>query len=140
MSLNLSRPGAGERPVIRPLGHMGSTKIEKAQRPRQALVRLALYLKPYRAGLTAVLVSVLLYTFLGLLGPYLMGVAIDQFIAGRDAARLVQIAIVMLVVYLLNNGFQAIANWIMAIISQRALQNLRRDLFEHIQELSLSFF
>jgi len=46
----------------------------------------------------------------------------------------------MLAAYLLSNIFQAIANWIMAGISQRALKNLRRDLFTHIQGLSIGFF
>ena len=42
--------------------------------------------------------------------------------------------------YFLYNLFQAVANWIMARISQRALKNLRRDLFEHLQSLSIGFF
>ena len=46
----------------------------------------------------------------------------------------------MLATYLFNNLFQAVSNWIMARVSQRALKQLRRDLFEHLQTLSLSFF
>ena len=46
----------------------------------------------------------------------------------------------MLAVYVFNNLFQAVAAWFMAIVSQRALQQLRHDLFEQIQQLSLSFF
>ncbi len=39
--------------------------------------------------MTLVLVFVLIYTLLGLIGPYLMGVAIDRFIATKQAAGLV---------------------------------------------------
>jgi ATP-binding cassette subfamily B protein len=46
----------------------------------------------------------------------------------------------MLVAYLATNLFQAAADWIMADISQRALKQIRRELFEHLQSLSLSFF
>ena len=46
----------------------------------------------------------------------------------------------MLAAYAFNNLFQAIANWIMAEISQRALKQMRLDLFGHLQTLSLSFF
>ncbi len=60
------------------------------------------------------LVFVLVYTLLGLVGPYLMGVAIDRFIGGKDAAGLARIALLMLAAYLLNNLFQAVANWLMA--------------------------
>ena len=76
---------------------------------------------------------VVIYTLLGLLGPYLMGVAIDRFIGGKDPAGLLKIAALMLAVYLLNNLFQAVANWSMAAVSQNALKRLRNDLFSHLQ-------
>jgi len=46
----------------------------------------------------------------------------------------------MLAAFTFNNLFQAIANWIMAEISQRSLKQIRHDLFGHLQTLSLSFF
>ena len=49
-------------------------------------------------------------------------------------------ALYMLGAYLANNLFQAIANWIMARVSQDALKLLRRDLFQHLQTLSIGFF
>ena len=115
-------------------------KIEKAQDARQALMRLIIYLKPYRAYLLLVLFLVLIYTVLGLVGPYLMGVAIDDFIATKNPSGLARIAVLMLIVYLAGSGFEALSNWMMATISQGALQGLRNDLFKHLQNLSLSFF
>jgi len=87
-----------------------------------------------------VLSFVLIFTILGLAGPYLMGVAIDRFIGGKNATGLVQISLLMLAAYLGNNLFQALANWVMAKVSQDALKQLRRDLFEHLQSLSIAFF
>ncbi len=121
-------------------GPAQATKIEKARNPKQALARLLDYLKPFKFPLTLVLIFVLTYTGLGLFGPYLMGVAIDQFINGKDPAGLATIALWMLIIYLLNNLFQALANWIMARISQQALKQLRFDLFQHLQSLSIGFF
>jgi len=115
-------------------------RIEKAQNPRQALARLAGYLKPYKLSLVMVLVTVLIYTTLGLAGPYLMGVAIDKYIGGKNIPGLIRYASLMAVAYLLSNGFNVVANWIMARISQFALRELRRDLFTHLQTLSMSFF
>ena len=114
--------------------------IEKAQNPRQALGRLVMYLWPYKLVLGLVLAFVLIYTLLGLIGPYLMGLAIDKFIAEKDGAGLARIALLMLAAYVLNNIFQAAANWIMARISQLALKQLRTDLFQHLQTLSINFF
>jgi len=115
-------------------------KIEKARNPRHALTRLLPYLGQFRVALTGVFVCVLIYTVLGLLGPYLMGVAIDRYLIPKRAAGLAQIALLMLAVYVFNNIFQAIAGWVMAAISQRALKEVRQDLFSHLQTLPISFF
>lgn len=128
------------RAVMQPRRPASVGKIEKARDPRHALVRLLPYLSPSKTVLAVVFGCVLIYIVLGLLGPYLMGVAIDRFIAPQQRAGLAQVALWMLVVYLLNNLFQAIADWLMAAVSQRALKQLRRDLFAHLQALSLSFF
>ena len=121
-------------------GAVRFSRIEKAQNPRQALARLLPYLRPFRPALGVVLALVVIYTLLGLVGPYLMGQAIDKFIGGQDPAGLLRIAGYMLVAFLLNNLFQAAANWVMARVSQQALKNVRRDLFEHLQALSIGFF
>jgi ATP-binding cassette subfamily B multidrug efflux pump len=128
------------RAVMQPRRPAGVGKIEKARDPRSALVRLLPYLSPFKLGLIGVFAFVLLYTFLGLIGPYLMGVAIDRFITTKQIPGLMGIAIWMLVVYVLYNLFQGVAGWWMAAISQRALKQLRKDLFSHLQTLPLSFF
>ena len=115
-------------------------KIEKARNPLQAMLGLLRYLSPFKVGMILVFVFVVIYTLLGLVGPYLMGVAIDRFIAAKQIAGLVTIALWMLAVYLLNNLFQAIANWLMSDISQRALKQMRKDLFTHLQRLPIAFF
>jgi ATP-binding cassette subfamily B multidrug efflux pump len=119
-------------------------KIEKAANPRNAVMRLLVYLKPFTPQMIMVLVFVLIYTLLGLLGPFLLGKAIDEFISpgikGSGLYSLAGIALAMLVVYLLNNLFQVFANWTMANVSQRALKLVRRDLFNHLQELPLGFY
>lgn len=115
-------------------------KIEKARDPRGTAQRLLPYLTRFKLGVALVLTFVLIYTILGLIGPYLMGLAIDRFIVTKQVAGLAQVALWMLLVYILNNLFQAIANWIMAGVSQHALQQLRKDLFEHLQNLPISFY
>jgi ATP-binding cassette subfamily B protein len=74
------------------------------------------------------------------LAPYLIGVAIDQFIAASDTAGLLRISLVLVGVYVLSALASIAASWIMARISQGVLRNLRQALFEHLQTLSLRFF
>lgn len=121
-------------------GAMRPGKIEKAGNPRRALARLAMYLRPYKVALLLVLSFVLVYISLGLLEPYLIGRAIDRYISTRQINGLSKLAILLLIVYLFDNAFQAASSWIMARISQDALRRLRRDLFAHLQKLSIAFF
>jgi ATP-binding cassette subfamily B protein len=87
-----------------------------------------------------VLFFVLVYILLELLEPYLIGLAIDNYITAKQLSGLVRTSITLLVVFLFDNGFRALSSWIMARISQDALKRLRRDLFNHLQTLPLQFF
>jgi len=135
-----SRVTSDIRSVMQPRRPAAPGKIEKAHDPQRALKGLLRYLAPFKVGMTIVFVFVLIYTFLGLIGPYLMGQAIDRFITTKQVAGLATISLWMLVVYVLNNLGQVIANWIMANISQRSLKLMRKDLFTHLQALPIGFF
>lgn len=128
----------GPRPGMPQATHVG--RIEKARDPRSALGRLLPYLEPFLSSLRWVMLLVVCYTLLGLVGPYLMGVAIDHLLSGGDIEKLARLALGMLAAYLLYNLLQGIAGRSMADISQRALKQLRGDLFERVQRLPVSFF
>jgi ATP-binding cassette subfamily B protein len=121
-------------------GPMQPGKIEKAKDPRNALTRLTMYLSPYKWTLALVLFFVLIYISLGLTEPYLIGLAIDKYISTRQIDGLSTLALLLFAAYLFDNGFQAASSWLMARISQDALRRLRRDLFEHLQKLSIAYF
>ncbi len=141
--MNYQSPSHGSsdvRTVLQPRRPASPGKIEKAKDPRRTLSQLLPYLSPFRVALVMVFVFVLIYTVLGLMGPYLMGVAIDRYIVTKELDGLASIALWILAAYLLTNLFQAVTDWVTAGISQRALKHMRRDLFQHLQTLSLSFF
>ncbi|MEA3340436.1 MAG: ABC transporter ATP-binding protein [Chloroflexota bacterium] len=131
-SVATGMPGPGGR-------HRGG-RIEKARDTRGTLRRLLVTLRPYRLALGVVFVLVTASTLLDLAVPFLMGRAIDEFIAARDLAGLGRIVLLMLGAYVgvwLANVSQSV---IMARISQNVMRGLRRWLFEHLQTLSLAFF
>lgn len=134
------RPSMGALRAAMGRGPMQPGKIEKAGDPRRALTRLTMYLGQYTFTLVLVLVFVLAYISLGLLEPYLIGRAIDQYISTKQIEGLSKLALLLLTVYLFDNAFQAASSWVMARISQDALRRLRRDLFEHLQKLSIAYF
>lgn len=125
--------------ALRPMGHRVGV-IARARDPRGTLGRLATYFSAFRARLYVVAALIVVYTALGLVGPYLMGVALDRFIATHDGDGLGRIALLMLGAFLASNAFQGTSSWLMAGISQRALKRLRRELFGHVQTLPMDFF
>ncbi len=64
--------------------------IERAKKPRETIARLASYLLVYKIQLALVVVSIVVAGVLQLLGPYLIGVTIDQYILKGDVPGLVQ--------------------------------------------------
>ncbi len=128
------------RNVMAPAGPRGMVRIERAKDTRATLRRLGGYFLRFKPQLVVVSACVVIYTLLGLLGPYLMGHAIDRYVAARDASGLVRTALLMLAAYLSSNAVQLVSNWVMAGVSQRALSDLRRQLFGHLQQLPIAFF
>ena len=122
-----------------PMRGMG-TRIERARDTRGALGRLVRYLKPYWGTIIVVMFLSVLNTMLNLAGPFLMGVAINRFIEPHDRAGLVTVTLLMLGAYLGSWLTDIGQNLLMSAVAQKAVRTLRRNLFEHLQTLSLSFF
>jgi ATP-binding cassette subfamily B multidrug efflux pump len=123
-----------------PGGRGGPARIERAKDVRGTLRRLAGKLAPYRWTFAAILALVIVSTLLGLAAPYWMGLAIDRFIAGKDRAGLLRVSIGMLASYAGVWLTRLVQSVMVARVSQKVMRALRRELFEHIQTLSLRFF
>ena len=115
-------------------------KIEKPQNSSLAVNRLLAYLSPFRLRLWIVFFFVVIYSLLGLAGPYLMGVAIDRYMVKKNVIGLEIISLSLFLVYVFYNLFQLMSGWIIARVSQTALKQLSGDLFGHIQTLPVSYF
>ena len=133
--------GGQRRPPMGPRhGPGGMGAMEKAKDPRGALLRLLDYLRPFRLHLAAIGLLTVVGTVLGLAGPYLMGVAIDRYIMVRDLEGLLSISLLLAGTYVASAAASMVAGWIAAGISQRSLMQMRKELFDHMQTLSLGYF
>jgi ATP-binding cassette subfamily B protein len=112
----------------------------RVKNTRATLARLWGYLRQQRWGLVSAVVLVVISTGLNLLGPYLMGRAIDDAIIPGDMDALLRIVALMLGVHLLASGFVWLQSVIMAGVAQRTVHHLRSDLFRKTQRLPLRFF
>jgi ATP-binding cassette, subfamily B, multidrug efflux pump len=107
--------------------------------------RLFQYLQPYRKGLVANLMLSVLATVSGLLGPKFIQVGIDRYlmtISSVDAAKKgIFLVSLFYLLTLFLNWFLSTAQVKSAInIGQRAMNDMRMAVFEHIQSLSLNYF
>lgn len=102
--------------------------------------RLLKYLKPYRVTVALSVALLLIVAVLQLVGPYLTKIAIDKYIALKDFAGLVKIALLYLTVLVFQFTVRYVQTYIMQLMGQKAMYDLRMELFSHLQKMSLSFF
>jgi len=115
-------------------------RIEKAKDVKGTVRRLLAYLSPHRWSMIAVITLVIASTLLSLAGPALMGRALDVLVRTRTVQPALPILISMAVVAVLRVGASLGQSVLVARFSQNAMRQLRHDLFDHTQALSLSFF
>ena len=113
---------------------------ERAKKPGETLLRLWGYLSREWRGLAVTALLVIFTLGVDLAGPYLMGRAIDAFIGRGDLPGLARLVGLMLAVYVAGAAGVWLQGYIMVGVAQRAVRNLRRDLFAKLQTLSLGFF
>jgi len=104
------------------------------------LVRLLKYLGPYKAAVAASFLLILVMAGLDLVGPYLTKVAIDGHIAKGDAAGLRWVASLYLLALLAGLGVRFAQMFILQMTGQRVMQDMRREIFGHLQRLHVAYF
>lgn len=106
----------------------------------QVTKRLAGYLSPYRRKMYVAMGAALLSVVANVAGPPLIGWAVDEGVQNGDLTLIgIGVMIYLFVQALGAVGFR-FQIVLMAKAGQRAIQDLRNDLFEHINHLSMSFF
>ena len=122
------------------LQRMAELPQERAGEGRKAARRMLAYLAPYRRELLLVLGLTLVAAVATATAPVLIGRAIDEAIADRDAAWLTQLMLWLLLVYLVGAVAGRTQFRLMGVIGQRTLARMRGEIFDSLQRLSLRFF
>ena len=115
-------------------------KKRKGSVDRYIITRLLAYLKPYKALITAAIALTIAGSFLGPLRPYLTKIAIDDYIAKGDLKGLAVISIFLAAAIILDGVKQYITTWWTQIIGQKAVFDIRMDIFTHLQKLPSRFY
>jgi ATP-binding cassette subfamily B protein len=102
--------------------------------------RLFDYIKPFKGLVAGAVVLTAAGAILTPLRPWLTRIAIDDHITRGDQKGLVVISLLMLVVILLDGFKQYAATWLTQLIGQKAVYNIRMDIFRHLQRLPVRYF
>ncbi len=102
--------------------------------------RLLGYVRPYRLGVAGAVLLLLLEAGLALVGPLLTQRAIDVAIPARDADLLRDLGLWFLAALILSFVAEYAQTILTAWVGQRVMSDLRRQIFERLQRLSIPFF
>ncbi|MEC1903392.1 ABC transporter ATP-binding protein [Bacillus atrophaeus] len=117
-----------------------SKKRTKAKDAKGRLGRMWSYLAEKKGMLTLVMIMVVVSAVFGLLGPIVIGRAIDHFIVGRTASGLFPVLLGLLGIYVIQSLSLWFQNYWMINISQSTVFRMRSELFTHLHELPIPFF
>jgi ATP-binding cassette, subfamily B, multidrug efflux pump len=142
MLKELAKPFQYEKIVSsqKPAESKSGKKRPKAKNFSQTLKRVWWLLSYEKGLLFTVLFLVLISSVLGLLGPYLIGTAVDEYIVGKKQSGLMFILVSLAAVYIFYSLSLWLQNYWMIGISQRTVYKLRSSLFRHLHQLPISFF
>lgn len=102
--------------------------------------RLLRYVKPYRYYIIIAILLNILTAALEPLRPYLTKIAVDNYIAKNDYKGLINIIALILISLILQAVIAYVMQFATKLMGQKTLFDLRMEIFEHLQKLSLRFF
>ena len=122
---------------------MNSYKIDEEQVQKsnfETMPRLFRYLLKYKKRIAFVFVLMAFGTGVDLINPLLNERAIDNYIIPGDLAGLIRIVLLGAVINILAVLAIKLRMYLMAKTSNKVIQELRQQLYDHIQSLDLAFF
>lgn len=106
----------------------------------ETMPRLFKYLLNYKGKIAGVFACMAVGTTVDLINPLLCERAIDRYIMKAQIPGLVRIIILSALINILAVLAMKIRMILMAKTSNKVIQNLRQELYNHIQSLDLAFF
>ena len=108
--------------------------------PPGRLSRLWPRVRPYRAGLTLAVVTLLLSAGIGLAFPQIVRYLLDAAFLKQDRSRLDQIALLLLGLFVIQALLNYVQTYYLSATGERAVAGLRRELFEKLLTMPPGFF
>lgn len=104
------------------------------------LKRLIRYMKPYKNKVILSVTLMLISSFVSLLGPYLIKIALDDIIPSGNLVNLVILSVIYALSLILVSAFMKQRIITMGKVGQDILVDMRKDLFVNLQTLPFSYY
>ncbi len=101
--------------------------------------RLFPYLKPYKKQVIIAIIAMLVFAVASSLQPFLISLVIDDYIPNEDLNGVAMIGALMVGLAIVSWAAQYVQQVMTAYMGHNILLTLRKQMFAHIQSLSLSF-
>jgi ATP-binding cassette subfamily B multidrug efflux pump len=116
--------------------------------------RLLTYLRPYRWQVTIATASIILRSFCDVLGPYLVKVAVDRYLApvkgataglwswlsSRPMTGIAQISSIYFGLLIVGFVFDFLKTYYVQWVGQKIMFDLRSQIFRHLQRMHVAFY
>ncbi len=102
--------------------------------------RLLGYLRPHKVYVAGALLALVGDAMLQLAQPYLVKLAIDRYIARGDLAGMNRIAELYLCVLIAAFSLEYAQTYLMQMMGQRIMFDMRMQIYRHLQKLDLAFY
>lgn len=106
---------------------------------RHVVRRMLAFLKPYKWQMAIAFVSMIVASGLTLLVPYLLKIAVDQYITLGDLSGLARISLYTAAAFVGLYVSSAVQQYLLSWVGQNVLANMRSQLFRHLQMLSIGY-
>ncbi len=113
---------------------------ERPRVDRTLLKRVLAYGKPYSGLVAVVLATIVVSALIELIPPLLFRELIDNVLPNGDTARLNLLALAMISIPILSNLIGVLNRWAGAKAGEGIIFDMRQELYEHIQRMSIRFF
>ena len=113
--------------------------LDKGYDPKVAR-GLSQFLKPYYGQMLIALIFMIIVTAASVSGPYFVKLAIDEGMAKNNLVALRNIVLIYLFVSVIQVVTNIFRVRIMSRVGQHILYDVRMEMFNHLQKLSLSFY
>ena len=96
--------------------------------------------RPYRAQVAWIAVAVLVAAGLGLLSPFFLRAIVNQGLLARDMGVITRYTLYTMAATLGGTALTLGYNYLSTLVGQHIMRDLRNQLYDHLQGMSLRFF